>query len=144
MAEGARIAEAQGAQIIDINMGCPSKQVTNGASGSALMRDLDHALSLIEATVGAVARAGHAEDAARLGHHQHQRAGAGAPRAKLPACSMITVHGRTRCQFYDGSADWAAVRAVKQAVIDSGRRQWRHSLVRRRRRARWPHPAPTR
>ena len=54
MAEGARIAEARGAQIIDINMGCPSKQVTNGASGSALMRDLDHALRLIEATVGAV------------------------------------------------------------------------------------------
>ena len=54
MAEGARIAEAQGADIIDINMGCPSKQVTNGASGSALMRDLDHALGLIEATVAAV------------------------------------------------------------------------------------------
>ena len=55
MAEGARIAEAQGADIIDINMGCPSKQVTNGAAGSALMRDLDHALGLIEATVAAVA-----------------------------------------------------------------------------------------
>src|ERR1700742_3335545 len=54
MAEGARIAEAQGAQVIDINMGCPSKQVTNGAAGSALMRDLDHALTLVEATVGAV------------------------------------------------------------------------------------------
>src|SRR5882757_11520801 len=54
MAEGARIVEAQGAQIIDINMGCPSKQVTNGASGSALMRDLDHALGLIEATIAAV------------------------------------------------------------------------------------------
>ena len=54
MAEGAKIVEAQGAQIIDINMGCPSKQVTNGSSGSALMRDLDHALTLIEATVGAV------------------------------------------------------------------------------------------
>src|SRR4029077_17640089 len=54
MAEGARIAEAQGAAIIDINMGCPSKQVTNGAAGSALMRDLDHALRLIEATVSAV------------------------------------------------------------------------------------------
>ena len=80
MAEGARIAEAQGAHIIDINMGCPSKQVTNGASGSALMRDLDHALSLIEATVAAVQRAGHAENAARLGHRQHQRAGTRAPR----------------------------------------------------------------
>ena len=74
MAEGARIAEAQGADIIDINMGCPSKQVTNGAAGSALMRDLDHALRLIEATVAAVARAGDAEDAAWLGPRQHQRA----------------------------------------------------------------------
>jgi tRNA-dihydrouridine synthase B len=54
LAEGARIAEAQGADIIDINMGCPSKQVTNGAAGSALMRDLDHALRLFVATVGAV------------------------------------------------------------------------------------------
>ncbi len=67
MAEGARIAEAQGADIIDINMGCPSKQVTNGAAGSALMRDLDQALGLIEATVGAVEGASHAENAARLG-----------------------------------------------------------------------------
>ena len=67
MAEGARIAEGAGAEIIDINMGCPAKHVANRQSGSALMRDLDHALTLIEATVGAVARAGHAEDAARLG-----------------------------------------------------------------------------
>ncbi len=115
MAEGARIAEAQGADIIDINMGCPSKQVTNGAAGSALMRDLAHALRLIEATVAAVAvpvtlkmRLGwddvsiNAPDLAR--------------RAQSAGVQMITVHGRTRCQFYDGSADWAAVRAVKAAV----------------------------
>lgn len=115
MAEGARIVEAQGAQIIDINMGCPSKQVTNGASGSALMRDLDHALTLIDATVNAVKvpvtlkmRLGwdttclNAPDLAR--------------RAEDAGVKMITVHGRTRCQFYDGSADWAAVRLVKQAV----------------------------
>ena len=80
MAEGARIAEDAGADIIDINMGCPAKHVTNGQSGSALMRDLDHALTLIEATVGAVARAGDAEDAARLGRPLAQRAGARAPR----------------------------------------------------------------
>ena len=79
MAEGARIAEAAGADIIDINMGCPAKHVTNGQSGSALMRDLDHALTLIEATVGAVG-AGDAEDAARLGRPLDQRAGAGAAR----------------------------------------------------------------
>jgi tRNA-dihydrouridine synthase B len=115
MAEGARIAEAQGAQIIDINMGCPSKQVTNGASGSALMRDLDHALNLIEATVGAVAvpvtlkmRLGW--DTASINAPELAR------RAEGAGVRMITVHGRTRCQFYDGSADWAAVRAVKQAV----------------------------
>jgi len=115
MAEGARIAATQGANIIDINMGCPSKQVVNGASGSALMRDLDHALSLIEATVGAVdvpvtlkMRLGW--DAASINAADLAR------RAEAAGIQMITVHGRTRCQFYTGSADWSAVRAVKQAV----------------------------
>lgn len=115
MAEGARIAATQGANIIDINMGCPSKQVVNGASGSALMRDLDHALSLIEATVGAVdvpvtlkMRLGW--DAASINAPELAR------RAEAAGIQMITVHGRTRCQFYTGSADWSAVRAVKQAV----------------------------
>jgi tRNA-dihydrouridine synthase B len=115
MAEGARIAEAQGAQIIDINMGCPSKQVTNGASGSALMRDLDHALSLIEATVAAVRvpvtlkmRLGWDSD--RINAPELAR------RAESAGVMLITVHGRTRCQFYGGSADWSAVHAVKQAV----------------------------
>ena len=115
MAEGARIAEAQGAQIIDINMGCPSKQVTNGAAGSALMRDLDHAARLIEATIGAVQvpvtlkmRLGW--DAASINAPELAR------RAQAAGIKLITVHGRTRCQFYDGRADWSAVRAVKQAV----------------------------
>jgi len=115
MAEGARIAQAQGAQIIDINMGCPSKQVTNGAAGSALMRDLDHALRLIEATVAAVnvpvtlkMRLGW--DAASINAPELAR------RAENAGVRMITVHSRTRCQFYDGDADWAAVRAVKEAV----------------------------
>ena len=115
MGEGAKIAEGQGADIIDINMGCPSKQVTNGAAGSALMRDLDHALSLIEATVAAVRvpvtlkmRLGW--DAGSINAPQLAR------RAEAAGVQMITVHGRTRCQFYDGQADWAAVRAVKQAV----------------------------
>ncbi len=115
MAEGARIAEAQGAQIIDINMGCPSKQVTNGASGSALMRDLDHALTLIEATVGAVQVPVTLK--MRLGWDTSNiNAPELARRAEVAGIRMITVHGRTRCQFYDGNADWAAVRAVKQAV----------------------------
>jgi nifR3 family TIM-barrel protein len=115
MAEGARIAEGQGAQVIDINMGCPSKQVTNGASGSALMRDLDHALGLIEATVGAVhvpvtlkMRLGW--DTASMNAPELAR------RAEAAGVTMITVHGRTRCQFYTGTADWNAVRAVKHAV----------------------------
>lgn len=115
MAEGARIAEAQGAQVIDINMGCPSKQVTNGASGSALMRNLDHALGLIEATVGAVRVPVTLK--MRLGW---DTASINAPdlarRAEAAGVAMITVHGRTRCQFYTGSADWSAVRAVKRAI----------------------------
>ena len=115
MAEGARLAEAQGADIIDVNMGCPSKQVTNGAAGSALMRDLDHALSLIAATVAAV----HVPVTLkmRLGwDHGSINAPELARRAETAGVRMITVHGRTRCQFYKDSADWAAVRAVKQAV----------------------------
>ena len=115
MAEGARIAEAQGADIVDINMGCPSKQVTNGASGSALMRDLDHALGLIEATVAAVRvpvtlkmRLGW--DASTMNATDLAR------RAEAAGVKLITVHGRTRCQFYNGTADWVAVRDVKQAV----------------------------
>jgi len=115
MAEGARIAEAQGADIIDINMGCPSKQVTNGAAGSALMRDLDHALRLIEATVGAVRVPVTLK--MRLGwDHASVNAPDLARRAQNAGVQMITVHGRTRCQFYDGSADWSALRAVKEAI----------------------------
>ena len=115
MAEGARIAQGKGAAIIDINMGCPSKQVTNGASGSALMRDLDHALRLIEATVDAVAVPVTLK--MRLGwDHSTINAPELARRAEDAGVRAITVHGRTRCQFYDGSADWTAVRAVKQSV----------------------------
>src|SRR5262245_16320770 len=115
MAEGARIAEAQGADIIDINMGCPSKQVTNGASGSALMRDLDHALGLIEATVEAVRVPVTLK--MRLGWDATSiNASELACRAEAAGVKLITVHGRTRCQFYSGTADWVAVRAVKQAV----------------------------
>ena len=115
MAEGARLAEAQGAHIIDINMGCPSRQVTNGQSGSALMRDLDHALGLIEATVGAVTVPVTLK--MRLGWDWDSlNAPALARRAEEAGVQMITVHGRTRCQFYTGSADWSAVRAVKRAI----------------------------
>jgi nifR3 family TIM-barrel protein len=115
MAEGARIAEAAGADIIDINMGCPARHVTGGQSGSALMRDLDHALRLIEVTVGAVKVPVTLK--MRLGWDDRSlNAPALAHRAESAGVQMITVHGRTRCQFYKGFADWQAVRAVKQAV----------------------------
>ena len=115
MAEAARMVEARGAALIDINMGCPAKQVTSGASGSALMRDLDHALGLIEAVVGAVAVPVTLK--CRLGWDDASRnAPELARRAEAAGVAMVTVHGRTRCQFYRGSADWAAVRAVRDAV----------------------------
>jgi len=115
MAEAARIAQGSGAAIIDINMGCPARNVTGGQSGSALMRDLDHALTLIEATVGAVSVPVTLK--MRLGWDDHSRnAPELARRAEQAGVRLITVHGRTRCQFYSGKADWTAVRAVKQAV----------------------------
>src|SRR5215467_4478577 len=115
MGEGARIAEATGAAVIDINMGCPARHVTGAESGSALMRDLDHALTLIEATVAAVTVPVTLK--MRLGwDHRSINAPELARRAEAAGVRMITVHGRTRCQFYKGNADWTAVRAVKQAV----------------------------
>ncbi|HEY1545674.1 MAG TPA: tRNA dihydrouridine synthase DusB [Xanthobacteraceae bacterium] len=115
MAEGTRIAEGAGAQVIDINMGCPAKHVTNGASGSALMRDLDHALTLIDATVAAASVPVTLK--MRLGWDWHSlNAPELARRAEAAGVRLITVHGRTRCQFYTGQADWHAIRAVKNSV----------------------------
>lgn len=115
MAEAARIAEGEGADIIDINMGCPAKKVTGGLCGSALMREPDHALRLIEAVVKAVRvpvtlkmRLGWDDDSINAPEI--------ALRAEAAGVRMITVHGRTRCQFYKGRADWAAIAAVKSAV----------------------------
>jgi tRNA-dihydrouridine synthase B len=111
MAETARIVESMGACIIDINMGCPAKKVTGGLSGAALMRDLDHALGLIDAVVAAVSvpvtlkmRLGwddtclNATDLSR--------------RARDSGIRMLTVHGRTRAQFYKGRADWERIADV--------------------------------
>jgi len=119
MAEAARQVEANGARIIDINMGCPAKKVTSasgaGASGSALMKDLDHALSLIDAVVGAVDIPVTLKT--RLGWDDAlMNAPELARRAENAGVAMITIHGRTRCQFYKGRADWAAIARVKQAV----------------------------
>ena len=115
MGEAARVAEASGADIIDINMGCPARAVTGGQSGSALMRDLELALSLIEATVKAVSVPVTLK--MRLGWDDRTRnAPTLARRAQDAGVQLITVHGRTRCQFYDGRADWKAVRAVRSSV----------------------------
>lgn len=115
MAETARIVAGMGARIIDINMGCPAKKVTGGLSGSALMRDLDHALRLIDAVVGAVdlpvtlkMRLGWDSDCLNAPEL--------AQRAVAAGVRMITVHGRTRAQFYTGEADWTAIRAVRDVL----------------------------
>jgi tRNA-dihydrouridine synthase B len=115
MAECARLVADGGARLIDINMGCPAKKVTSGYSGSALMKDPDHAIRLVEAVVDAVdvpvtlkMRLGWDGDSLNAPEI--------ARRAEAAGVRMITVHGRTRCQFYKGSADWGAIRAVKAAV----------------------------
>ncbi|UWR24040.1 tRNA dihydrouridine synthase DusB [Sulfitobacter sp. S190] len=115
MAEAARRIAGQGARIIDINMGCPAKKVTSGASGSALMKTPDHALSLIEAVVEAVDVPVTLKT--RLGWDNDMLNAAGiARRAEEAGIRMITIHGRTRCQFYKGKADWAAIKGVVDAV----------------------------
>lgn len=115
MAEAARWAAGQGARIIDINFGCPAKKVTNGLSGSALMRDPELALRIVEAVVAAVDVPVTVK--MRLGwDHATLNAPAIAVRAEAAGVALVTVHGRTRCQFYDGRADWAAIGAVKRAV----------------------------
>ena len=115
MAEAARVVEANGAAMIDINMGCPAKKVTQGYSGSALMRNLDHALTLIEAVVGAVDIPVTLKT--RLGWDDALlNAPDLAVRAQNAGIQRIVIHGRTRCQFYKGHADWDAIAAVKDAV----------------------------
>ncbi|MBI5938803.1 MAG: tRNA dihydrouridine synthase DusB [Caulobacterales bacterium] len=115
IAEGARLAEQAGAHIIDLNFGCPAREVTGVQSGSALMRDLDLAESLVAAAVEAVSVPVTVK--MRLGWDDASRnAPEFARRAEAVGARALTVHGRTRCQFYKGAADWSAVRAVKEAV----------------------------
>jgi len=115
MAEAARRVAGSGARMIDINMGCPAKKVTNGYSGSALLKTPDHALSLIEAVVEAVDVPVTLKT--RLGWDDNcLNAADVARRAQDAGVQMVTIHGRTRCQFYKGQADWAAIAEVRNAV----------------------------
>lgn len=115
MAEAASLSEGAGASLIDINMGCPAKRVISGYSGSALMRDLDQAQSLIDAVVGAVSVPVTVK--MRLGWDDDSKNAAElARRAEQSGVSLVTVHGRTRNQFYKGNADWQAIRPVCEAV----------------------------
>lgn len=115
MAEAARMVEAEGAEIIDINMGCPAKKVTGGLAGSALMQDLDRALAVIDAVIGAVGVPVTLK--CRLGWDEASlNATDLARRAEAAGIALLTVHGRTRCQFYQGSADWRAIAGTVAAV----------------------------
>lgn len=115
MAEGARLAEAAGADVIDINMGCPSKSVTSGLCGSALMREPDYAMRLVQATVSATKLPVTLK--MRLGWDETSlNAPEMAKRAEDAGVRMLTIHGRTRSQFFRGVADWAAIAPVVQAV----------------------------
>lgn len=115
LAEAASMAEAEGAFLIDINMGCPAKKVVGGQCGSALMREPELAAALVRAVVGAVSVPVTVK--MRLGWDEADRnAPELAKRLEAEGAQAFTVHGRTRAQFYEGRADWAFIGEVKRAV----------------------------
>lgn len=115
MAEAARLAEANGAHLVDINMGCPAKRVTTGAAGASLLLDLTLAGRILDAVRAAVTIPVTVKT--RLGWDERTPTAVALARiAEASGLALITIHGRTRCQFYKGRADWRAIRAVKEAV----------------------------
>jgi nifR3 family TIM-barrel protein len=115
MSKAAKLSQEAGAALIDINMGCPARKVTSGMSGSALMKDIDNAMELIVATIDSVdipvtlkMRLGWNTDTINAPYL--------AVKAQKAGVQMIVVHGRTRCQFYNGKADWSAVKETVEAV----------------------------
>lgn len=115
MAEAARRLACEGAEVVDINMGCPARRVAGALAGAALMRDLDAAARMLEAVVAASPAPVTLKT--RLGWDDGARNAADlARRAQAAGVQMVTIHGRTRCQFYQGKADWAAVREIVEAV----------------------------
>jgi nifR3 family TIM-barrel protein len=115
MSKAAKLSQEAGAALIDINMGCPARKVTSGLSGSALMKDIDNAMELIVATINSVDIPVTLK--MRLGWNTDTiNAPSLAVKAQKAGVQMIVVHGRTRCQFYDGKADWSAVKETVEAV----------------------------
>jgi nifR3 family TIM-barrel protein len=115
MSKAAKLSQEAGAALIDINMGCPARKVTSGMSGSALMKDIDNAMELIVATINSVDIPVTLK--MRLGWNTDTiNAPSLAVKAQKAGVQMIVVHGRTRCQFYDGKADWSAVKETVKAV----------------------------